>query len=1014
MRNDRDDICSPKQLGAIISGNICTFLRHLAEILRPIAPVVKLEVEGSPVTVYKWPPDACTLGNEHLVIVPSGASVVPGDVLPSIFERYPRVRDLPCWFVDCFGCLESVDSQGANEEVVGVTMEVVTMTPERFWTLLFHGTVNPFPRGFESEYGQELEMNNREYVERFLLAPNARDNTGLMDASKENNSAQKYLHSWVQDLPETPRKLLLFGEAGCGKTWLLRKFALSDRARSEQNPWRAPRIVYVDLAEAKTKIFFSTGFESVLAYYLVKAGHAGRGLATTYYMEALIRSGRVVLLLDEFDTVTRQFKQEIVEYQYDHLVRNLPSGARVIVATRATRFSSRGKMIELFCQPAREKRETSSPQAVDKTGSDFAHLFGAFTISEFTEDDVSVLLRRISDNEEAATERYQTLIRDNHLTQLTAVPRYVDAIRLFLWDDQLESKAVFELTVAWLICFNLVTGRAVYELHYWEWGTLRKGILDLHKRMRILEDIAWFLHDFRRFEFDSEEMKYSLIDFAMGFFEEAINDLKCQTLFDFTDWETTSLKFRLPILRSYFIARMIYSLLLEEATRQKGLCRLGKYDLCEGHDNGAIIEFLRGFFENGYLYVPPDPDAKRKEDVSAEGYWKKHVKRILHEDVLNEAKALLASEPAFSSWTRFLVGNLNACGLDTSGLESMDEWTTARGSVGGSEGVLVHGRTNKGKRVLPFVVSETEVTNRDYSNHITDTEFVPYLKPCDAAPLMGRSGRRNVRAWHVVDFDPSKGDLHPLDWKVVHGRSSASKETQWFRHFTNDYHLFNWKDGDVLSDAYECPVVWVSFYVAAIYCNWQTLKKGLSKENLAYEIYLDADKSPVVYLRAGASGYRMPFLREWVHAARANDEHNCVWEGKGHVVERRLREMLLSPQQAPIPVTRSHANRFGIYGMIGNVREWAEQENARVYDQVKTSEPVIPSKLQRKGLIMGSTSALGAATFAYDHTYLQRGVRLPRINTNPDVGFRWVRPIVGKPRVTIERIEADKHGDSLG
>lgn len=1009
MLNDDVDCTNAEQDGKTISSSVCRFLKHAADILGPMTVATELVAEDIPASVYRWPSNADTFGNEHLIVVPSDSSTDPSAVLSCMRERYRDVRTLACIFVDCFGCVGTRNSLCATPDGVIHEHDSIVVSPEQLWLSVLPDSINPFG-GYASACADELRLNEREYVERFLLSPTTRDGTRLTSITDENDSALEYLQSWRQDFSESPRKLLLFGEAGCGKTWLLRKFAMRECERTEQNPWRAPRIVYVDLLAPTSGIFFSTGFESVLAYNLVKNGYAGAGLATAYYLEALIRSGQLVILLDEFDTITRQFKQEIVEYQYDHLVRNLPFGARVIVATRATRFSSRTRMIELFCQPMPAERGSPERQVVDQTENKTGRVFGALTISYFTRDDVSTLLTKVCDDRELAAERLRVLDRDEHLMQLMTVPRHVDAIRLFLWDDALGNNAVFELTVAWLICFNLVTGRALYTLHYWEGNVLREDTLDLHTRMKILGDIAWFLLDFQRADFDSDEMKYSILSFAVSFFEEAINDLKCQTLFDFTDWRTTNLQFRLPVLRSYFIARMFYSLLLEDDTCQIGLRRLGKHDLNRKRDDATSLGFMKWFFEKGYLYVPPDEDARRKEDVSAEGYWSTHTKRAAQENVLKEAGNLLRAEPAFSSWTRHLVRNLDACGLDTSELRQIDEWTAGANSLSGYDGILIHGISASGDNVLPFVISPTEVTNEAYDEHLMDTEFVPRMVPCD--PPLGRdqSEERNTRHWHIVEFDAATDHIHPLDWRIIHRRTDARDRLLLFRNFTNDYHLFSWRDGDVPPKAEECPVVWVSFYVAAIYCNWRTLKSGLTKDDLAYEIYLDADEKPVLFLRQEACGFRLPLAEEWVYAARANDEHEYIWEGKGEVLGTRLREMLLSEQQAPLPVTRSYANAFGVYGLIGNVREWAESAHRQGSPNTKAGKSVHGVPVPSTGLVMGSTAALGEATFAYSHECLQHGMHLPRVNTNPDVGFRLARSIDRKNRTLIAEAQVKKHG----
>ena len=110
------------------------------------------------------------------------------------------------------------------------------------------------------------------------------------------------------------------------------------------------------------------------------------------------------------------------------------------------------------------------------------------------------------------------------------------------------------------------------------------------------------------------------------------------------------------------------------------------------------------------------------------------------------------------------------------------------------------------------------------------------------------------------------------------------------------------------------PVVHVSWYDAAEYCNWRSRQEGLKP---AYEI--SGDKVNIV---RGANGYRLPTEAEWEYACRAgttssyNTGANTIYMPQANFGESYIGK--------PNPVKYYAPNKWGLYGMHGNVYEWTQ------------------------------------------------------------------------------------------
>jgi formylglycine-generating enzyme required for sulfatase activity len=181
------------------------------------------------------------------------------------------------------------------------------------------------------------------------------------------------------------------------------------------------------------------------------------------------------------------------------------------------------------------------------------------------------------------------------------------------------------------------------------------------------------------------------------------------------------------------------------------------------------------------------------------------------------------------------------------------------------------------------------------------------------------------------------------------------------------------------------PMIGVSWYGAAAYCNWLSEQEGLPKDQWCYL------PNPSGAYAAGMSipgdvlkrrGYRLPTEAEWEYACRA-----------GTITSRYYGQTkdLLGKHAWHTGNSREHAwaggsripNDLGLFDMLGNVFEWVQDREAlspALNDNINQSEYIddrIP-RLARGG------------TFYVPPAYVRSAVRglFAPTNRNNDGGFR--------------------------
>jgi len=196
------------------------------------------------------------------------------------------------------------------------------------------------------------------------------------------------------------------------------------------------------------------------------------------------------------------------------------------------------------------------------------------------------------------------------------------------------------------------------------------------------------------------------------------------------------------------------------------------------------------------------------------------------------------------------------------------------------------------------------------------------------------------------------------------------------RAIAHDGSSFYFFDGSGNADNDECPVIEVTWYGAAEYCNWMSEQEGLTK---AYTI-----SSGSVECDWNANGYRLPTEAEWEYAARSGGRDDRKWSGTNNKSD--LGDYAWYSGSETHPVGTKQPNELGIYDMSGNVWEWCwDWYDNDYYTDSPSNNPKGPSSGSDRVLRGGSWNNFAnfcrTANRIYyhpSHSYSSTGFRLLR------------------------------------
>ncbi|MFQ5998431.1 MAG: formylglycine-generating enzyme family protein [Candidatus Bathyarchaeia archaeon] len=209
--------------------------------------------------------------------------------------------------------------------------------------------------------------------------------------------------------------------------------------------------------------------------------------------------------------------------------------------------------------------------------------------------------------------------------------------------------------------------------------------------------------------------------------------------------------------------------------------------------------------------------------------------------------------------------------------------------------------------------------------------------------------------------------------------NEAWRQEAIYQRYGIPYYLPHWDGLVPLAGAWDHPVVNINWFACVAFCNWRSMQEGRQP------VYTFVDDF-TVQADFSKHGWRLPTEAEWEKAARAGHD-NLRYPWQGHLTPTRANYG--KHHRGTTPVGQFPANDFGIFDMLGNVKEWCHDcYNETVYaerSETEVKDPVIhdgsPFRVFRGGSWMDQAEWI----------HLSKRGRIYAQNMNQDFGFRCVR-----------------------
>lgn len=256
--------------------------------------------------------------------------------------------------------------------------------------------------------------------------------------------------------------------------------------------------------------------------------------------------------------------------------------------------------------------------------------------------------------------------------------------------------------------------------------------------------------------------------------------------------------------------------------------------------------------------------------------------------------------------------------------------------------------------------------------------FPPQVLVPAGSFLMGSDiGDSEEQPIHPVRVDAFHIDIYPVtnrQFKIFLKDEEFWRRGAVISRFSSPYYLYMWPKELIFPHGKrDHPVVYVSWYAAAAYCNWRSMQEGLDP---CYQ-------EDTWICNFDANGYRLPTEAEYEYAARGGHEQRVYpWGNDINKTSANYGNHIGDTTEA----LSYPPNDYGITDMGGNISHWCQDWFAPEYYAQSTVQNPHGSETGTHKIYRGG----GWGAEAMRQRCAARRWLLP-VNCNPDFGFRCVR-----------------------